>query len=169
MEKKKNGNGNGRRWTEEEVKILKKWKEEGGTFEAIAKKLTELGFARSGDSVKHKYQDLRANGYKNGDGKKKTWSDEEVDYLQQLLMEGKSLSEIYKHFPSRTKNSIRSKIRNLDEKFVKALLEDIENYDEEEKKMWQEIYDLLTKDETKEKTEDEGGKQFKKPRTKLKL
>ena len=167
MEKKKNGNG--KHWTDEEVEILKKMKKEEKTFEAIAKKLTKLGFHRSSDSVKHKYQDLRANGYKNGDGKKKTWSDEEVDYLKQLLMEGKSLSEIYKHFPSRSKNSIRSKIRNLDEKFVKALLEDIENYDEEEKKMWQEIYDLLTKDETKDKTEDEGGKQFKKPRIKLKL
>lgn len=165
MEKKKNGNGNGKHWKVKEVEILKKMKKEGETFEAIANELKERGFVRTGDSVKHKYQDLRANGYKNGDGKKKTWSDEEVVLLKQLLMEGKSLSEIYKHFPSRTKNSIRSKIRNLDEKFVKALLEDIENYDEEEKKMWQEIYDLLTK----EKTEDEGGKPFKKPRTKLKF
>ena len=160
MEKKKNGNGNGKHWKVKEVEILKKMKNEGKTFEAIAKELRELGFHRSSDSVKHKYQDLRANGYKNGDGKKKTWSDEEVDYLQQLLMEGKSLSEIYKHFPSRTKNSIRSKIGHLQKKLVNELSQQTEEHDkkvEEKRKFEQEIYDLLTKDETKtrQKTREE--------------
>ena len=169
MDKKKNGNGNGKHWTDEEGEILKKMKEKEETLEAIAKKLRNLGFERSIDSVKHKYQDLKDNGYKNGDGKKITWSDDEVDDLQQLLQEGKSRKEIYDHFSYRSKNSIRSKIGHLDKKFVKALLKDIEDYDEEEKKMWQEIYDLLTEDETKDKTEDKGGKEIKKRRIKLKL
>jgi hypothetical protein len=151
MDKKKNGNGNGKHWTDEEVEILKKMKEKEETLEAIAKELRNLGFERSIDSVKHKYQDLKANGYKNGDGKKMTWTTKEEEKLKRFLKEGTSLSDIYNLFPHRSKNSIRSKIKrvSLDKKFLEALLKDIEDYDEEEKKMWQEIYDLLTKDETK--------------------
>lgn len=167
MEKKKNGNGV--RWTETELKILKELKRKRKTSEEIANELKKHGFYRSIYSVKHKYTELKANGYKNGDGKKKTWTEEEEKKLKQLLQTGTSLSAIYNHhFSYRSKNSIRSKIKRLDNEFLEALLEDIKAADEEEKKMWQEIYDLLTKDETEE-TKDEGGKKPKKPRLKLKL
>ena len=125
-----------------------------------------------------KYRDLKDNrGYTNGDGKKKTWSDEEVVLLKQLLQAGTSRKEIFKHFlkriPLRSSYSVSNKIKHLQKKFVNELSQQTEEHDkklEEKRKFEQEIYDLLlTKDETKDKTEDEGGKKPKKPRTKLKL
>lgn len=163
--KKKNGNGNGNHWTVEEVEILKKMKEEGEKFEAIAKNLKKLGFHRSSDSVKHKYQDLRANGYKNGDGKKKTWSTEEEIDLEEFIRTNTHMEdreEIYNHFPNRTKNSIRSKIGHLQKKLVNELSQQKEHDKklEEKRKFEEEIIRLLI---------GEGGKKPKKPRTKLKL
>ena len=163
MEKKKNGNGNGsgrQSWTVEEVKILIDTNEKlHGTkslteiFVDIVDELKLRGFHRTETSVKLKYNDLKNNrGYTNGDGKKKTWSDEEVDKLKQFLKEGTSRKEIYDHFlemiPLRSSESVRNKIRHLDKKFVEELIEQIKAYDKEEQKRWQEIYDLLT-DETK--------------------
>ena len=164
-----NGNGNGRKWTEEEVKILIDTNEKlheteplKDIFKDIVKELKKKGFHRTDISVKLKYNDLKNNrGYTNGDGKKKTWSDEEVKKLKQLLKTGTSLKEIYKHFlnmtPLRSSESVRNKIRHLDQEFVKALIEQLDEYDEFE----QDIIRLLIG--------EEGGKKPKKPRTKLKL
>ena len=170
MEKKKNGNGNGRKWTEEEVKILIEMNEKlHGTepLKDIFKDIvTELNkpkfinkrkFERTEKGVKWKYLDLKNNhGYTNGDGKKNPWTREEEKFLKDSLQDPlTSRKEIYDHFlktiPLRSKESVRNKIRNLDKKFVKELLQQIEDYDEEEQKRWREIYDLLTKDEGEKK------------------
>lgn len=181
MEKKKNGNGNGngRKWTEEEVKILIDTNEKlhetetlKDIFKVIVDKLKEKGFERTEISVKLKYRDLKDNrGYTNGDGKKKTWSDKEVDKLKKFLKEGRSRKEIYKHFlnmtPLRSSESVRNKIRHLDQEFVKPLIEQTKAHDkklEEKRKFEEEILDLLSGEEGGKKP-----KKPKKPKTKLKL
>lgn len=159
--KKGNGNGNGRQsWTVEEVNILIDTNEKlHGTkslteiFKAIVGELKLRGFHRTETSVKLKYNDLKNNrGYTNGDGKKNSWTKEEVKTLKQFLKEGTPRKKIYEHFlkmiPLRSSESVRNKIRHLDKKFVEELIEQIKAYDKEEQKRWQEIYDLLT-DETK--------------------
>mgnify|MGYP001168932186 CR=1 FL=1 len=121
MEKKKNGNGNGRRWTDDEVEILKKRKHElYGTmsvkkmWKTIAKELN-----RTWKGVDAKYANLIANGYKNGNGKKQSWTAEEVIDLEEYIRTNTHMEdreEIYNHFPNRTTGSVDNKIKMLKKK-----------------------------------------------------
>ena len=109
-----NGNG-GKHWTKEEIeKLIRMRDKEGKTYKECSKELpgrTERAcqqFGRNGHT----------NGHKNGNGKKKRWTEENEEDLKRYKIDG-FLDETIAEIMGRTVESVRNKWKKVKKQILK--------------------------------------------------